>query len=614
MLKILIRTTSFGIAVFLSMLAGIYLSTAEEAFPNGSQYSARFDFERTQLSKAQIISELDIIARTSGLQLAKVVADPNDFYNSRSLYVFGKEAPDEPLKLQWFKHGMHGELRSAQELGDANLSGPYIYSGTPAARAELAHWLESHGVESRTTVRSEVEILRQALVTTGAWLTFLTCLVPLIALVIAWYVLRARPRSIKLLCGAPLGRIVAEDLLSLLRVVALPSLLGVVLAVGVVAFQGKISHLLPFALTSAAFLGVALAAMVLCAVLTSFMTWPSIAAIALRTPPEQRFQRLSELLKAATLVLVTVTLPVVGASIAEATNLSHRNAQWDVLKNHVSVRIATSSEEEFEKRQGQMGDLAVAAAQAGKLTLSYAFKPEAVISMKEGAPRDLGGYDGMVLVDRNYLNVISPLIRSTPTEEAPIGEYGKRILIDELPTALRDHLVESYPLWSRSRTLEGFAENFTPYRYNGHDDFPGLSQTPGTMEHFRNPLIVLVDDPTATFSDGTIGALLSSGNLAFSDAAWVRDYLAGNPLGEVVLSVDRIADAGLYNSQLQNQSAGMKTLSFTLVLLALTMSTAVSALAYAIYKGRRMFVQPLRAGPGPNHLRGDSFGKAHSRE
>lgn len=124
------------------------------------------------------------------------------------------------------------------------------------------------------------------------------------------------------------------------------------------------------------------------------------------------------------------------------------------------------------------------------------------------------------------------------------------------------------------------------------------------MEHFRNPLIVLVDDPTATFSDGTIGALLSSGNLAFSDAAWVRDYLAGNPLGEVVLSVDRIADAGLYNSQLQNQSAGMKTLSFTLVLLALTMSTAVSALAYAIYKGRRMFVQRTAGWSWPKSLAG----------
>lgn len=35
----------------------------------------------------------------------------------------------------------------------------------------------------------------------------------------------------------------------------------------------------------------------------------------------------------------------------------------------------------------------------------------------------------------------------------------------------------------------------------------------------------------------------------------------------------------------------MKTLCFTLVLLALTMSTAVSALVYALSKARRIFVQ-----------------------
>lgn len=114
---------------------------------------------------------------------------------------------------------------------------------------------------------------------------------------------------------------------------------------------------------------------------------------------------------------------------------------------------------------------------------------------------------------------------------------------------------------------------------------------PGEIAQFRNPLIIVADQPAEAFTDGNIDAFLSSGNITFTDSAWVRDYLQSSPLSVAVLSVDRIADEALYNSQLQNQSAGLKTLSFALVLLALTMSIAVSAMVYAISRNKRLFVQ-----------------------
>lgn len=602
MLKLLVRVTSFGIAIFLSVLAGVYISTAEEAFPHGAEFRASFDFSQVQLPKAQVISELDAIVDDSGLRLAKIVADPEDFFNTRSLYVFGKDAPVAPQKLEWFKAGMHGELRSAHQLGTANLNGAYVYSGPTSAKTQLTQWLEAHGLKSTVSAKSNVEVLGHALFTTGAWLTFLTCLVLLIALVISWYVLRARARSLKLLCGATAGKVVGEDLLSLVRVVALPAIGGLLSALLVVALQGKTSYLLPLALTSAAFLVCALGLMLFSALIVSAMTWPSVSGIASRRPPEKHFQWISEVLKGATLVLVTVTLPIVGSSIAEATNLSNRNAQWEVLKNHVSVRISTGSETEFERRVTEMGDLAVAASRAGKLTFSYSFKPANIISQNEGASTDLGGYDGTVLVNPGYLNAISTVIESTPSAGNPLGTRAERISPDQLPAALRDHLEGQYPLWTRAGTLDRFAETFKTYRYTGQKDFPGLPPRLGEMAHFQNPLIVLVDDPAETFDDDTIGSFLTSGNLTFSDAGWVRDYLADHPLGNVVLSVDRISDAGLYSSQLQNQSAGMKTLSFALVLLALTMSTAVSALVYAIAEGRRHFVQRTAGWPWAKSL------------
>lgn len=591
MLKFLVRITSLGIAIFLTVLAGIYISISEEAFPHGSEFTASLDFSQIQIPKDEAITSLEALTDSSGLHLAKIVADPDDFFNSRSLYVFGKEAPDEPRELEWFKAGMHGELRSAESLGAASLSGTYVYSGPPAATIQLTQWLDSHGVKRLVSAKDGAAVLQQAVVTTGAWLTFLTCFVLLITLVISWYVLRARARSLKVLCGAPAGKVILEDLISLLRAVSIPAAIGLGASLIVVAMQGKTSYLFQLALTSAGFIGCALAVAVICALLVSTMTWPSVKGIASRQPPERHFQRISEALKAATLVLVTITLPVVGASIADATNLSNQNAQWEVLKDNVSVRIATRSPEEFEKRQTEMHTLAEAAEKSDKLTFSYALEPANLIRQDETASVDLGGYDGVVLANPAYLEVISPLIGTNPSSAAPLGINGERLTESRLPVTLRDYLDRQFPIWNRAGMNLNGLESLQFYNYSGRNEFPALTPVAGKMAHFRNPLIIVVDDPPGTFNDGTTAAFLSSGNLTFSDAGWTRSYLSDAPLGNVVLSVDRISDAALFNSQLQNQSAGMKSLSVTLVLLALVMSTAVSALIYALSKSRRLFVQ-----------------------
>ncbi|MDQ0030441.1 hypothetical protein [Arthrobacter bambusae] len=146
MLKTLVRLTSFGIAIFLSILAGIVISTADDAFPLGADFKVRLDFTHSQLTKDQAIADLDSIADASGLRLAKLVADPNDFFNSRSLYAFGQNASAETRKIDWFKPGMTGQLLPSGELGTASLNGPYVYSGSPTAVGQFIGWIDSHGI------------------------------------------------------------------------------------------------------------------------------------------------------------------------------------------------------------------------------------------------------------------------------------------------------------------------------------------------------------------------------------------------------------------------------------------------------------------------------------
>lgn len=576
-LKFLIRAAALGTSTFLCVLAALFIVAEEDAFPAEAEASASLDFSRTEMSKDEMIAGLANFADNSGIFLARVVADPSDFYNSRSLYVFGKSAPASPEELAWFKPGMRGQLRPALELDTTPMDGVYVFSGPSSASADFAHWLDAHKIQYRFTTKTIPGLLQQAIMATGSWLAFLTCSVLLISLAVSWYVLRARARCLKVLCGTRTRLIVLGDLGSLIGDVSRSAFAAWVVALALVAASHKVSKLPHFAAVSGAFIVGALLLTLLFAALVAAMTWSSVEGIASRQPPERHFQAISEVLKTAVLVIVAVALPVAGASIVQAVNLSAENAQWAVLKEQVTVRTAFRSEDDFERGQAEMWKMGAAAQQAGHLSLSYS-----------AGEADLGGYDGVVWVNRHYLRTIAPLVGESESAEALLTRVG----LGDLPDSVGAHIAEQYSLLNRSgRNLDGFDERLSLFHYTGSEPLPVLSSKRGEMERLTNPLVVIVDAPANAFNDQNLGALMMSGNVSFDDALWVREYLATHPLGTKILSVDRISDSALFNSQLQNQSAWMKTLSFVLVFLALVMSVAVSAMVYALSAARRLFAQ-----------------------
>jgi hypothetical protein len=243
-----------------------------------------------------------------------------------------------------------------------------------------------------------------------------------------------------------------------------------------------------------------------------------------------------------------------------------------------------------------MWKMADAAQKAGHLSLSYAVK---------GEGSDLEGYDGVVWMNRHYLNTIAPAVGAPGSAEALLQATAHPVDREDLPLSVKAYLTEQYSLLNRmGRNLDGFNEHASLFRYAGSHALPVLSQNRGEMDRLTSPLIVLVDDPPSAFNDQNLAALMTSGNASFDDASWVRDYLAAHPIGVKVLSVDRISDSALYNSQLQNQSAWMKTLSFALVLLALVMSIAISAMVHALSTSRRIFAQRTAGWSWSQALRG----------
>lgn len=586
MLKTLVRLTALGVSIFCAALAGILISAGEDGFPWGTDHTAKLTFSDSPLTKSQAIAELNALADSSDLRLAKLVADPENFLTSKYLYVFGNRAPKAPVNLDWFRSEMSGKLQAASSLGDAPLDGTYVFAGSDDARASLLRWLAQTGVKSDVQTKTAPAVWGYAFLNKGALMPLLTSLVLLVSLTVSWYVLRARARTIKVLSGTCSRRILAEDVLSLLRVTVPSAAVGLTGALAVLLILGKGPFLVEFALTVLLLLAFAFALMIVSTALVSAVTWPSVSGMALRRPPERHFWLISEVVKFTTLALVAVLLPAAGSAIASATLLSDQGARWAALTGQVTMRISTDSPKEFDAQVELIDAMVQAAALRGVMTFSYS----------SSAARDQelssAGFDGMVMVNRAYLKAIAPLIGNAPTADRPLGSQGVPVQLEELPSSLSQSLTSSFELWNRNgRNLEGMAKNFVTYRYTGSADFPGLPPVAGEMQNFSHPLIVVVERPEITFTPDFLASTVSSGNLMFSDSQWVREYLATSALRDAVLAVDRVADGGLYSSQQANQTAGVRMLSYILVVLALVVGVSVSAWIYALTRARRLFVQ-----------------------
>lgn len=605
MLKLLIRIAAFGIVLFLAALSALFLAADEDDFPQGTDHTARLDFVSSPLSKSEVISQLNALASESNLRLERVIAGPENFLTTRSVYVFGSAAPSVPEAMSWFRPGINGERRAATELGDVTMDGAYVFAGSHDARATFERWLVDSRVQATIGVKSTVVTLQYTLLTSGAWLPAATCLVLLVGLIVSWYVLRARGRVVRMLCGAPSWRIVIEDFVSLCRIAAPPVLAALVLSFGVLGVSGRAGFARDFGVVIVGLIGCVVVSMLCTALLISMLAWPSVNGIAMRRAPERHFRLISEALKVGTLVIIAVSLPAIGAGVTSALHLSEEGARWAALDDQVSVRIragsphGSASSGPVDGRAGpgsrnpldEMDPLISAAQQAGKLTFSYGESSQDRRLVTGDGANGFGVYDGYVILNPSYLKALAPLLGFTPDTDQPIGRLGERMSFDELPPALGNYFRDSYPLWNRAgRTLDGFSERFEFFRYAGARPFPGLHPA-RTMETLRNPVIVVVDDPSITFTPQFLGSTLSSGNAMFNDADWLRDTLATSPLGANVLSIDRVSDSGLYSSQQAHQTASVRAMSYSLVLVALIASIAASAWIHVLAHARRVFVQ-----------------------
>lgn len=572
MIRVSVRVASVLVLLLLMCLTDAYVRQQDEVVPLGSDASWSMDFSESSLSKTEAVAALDEISAAHDLRLLKVGADRGDFFHGTDLYRFGG-GPQAPDEIRWYDKSRHGTARPSSQLGDADLSGTYAFRASLDGRDALARFTSEHGVAVRESAVDPAHLLLVTVWSSGFGVSVVSAAVLLLVALTGQSVLAAHSKAVRVAAGQSAPSIIGSECLGTLRSI-LPYLLGsLVLAAGAVAVlrgPGQLPRFLSAALPA---LGV-LAVLVLVAFLVvSLVGWPSAALIARRTSRIGSFRYLSEPLKVVALLATAVTLPLLASSALTSLGASTRASYWETFSDDVTLRILTPSEDAYLAAQPRLAELARGADERGELLLSYLAPQDAHLV-------DGSRFDGLVLANSAYLDQVA---RQRGVRYSPVAS-------DDVAAALSPGFTESFDLWCAQNCEVADLEAVT---VSGGGPLPVVDASAGTpeLELLEHPLVVTTDHAAERYREDFIGPLLTSGNLMVASGATAEDLVDGNGLRTTVLSIDRVADAGLLQGQVSQHRAVAQLTGLVLVLAALALTAAVSAHVHVATVQRQLFLR-----------------------
>ncbi len=578
MLKVLVRFAAVAITALIALVAGVYAAAADlDGLPD-SDYVLSVRFDGSPLSRDQIISKLDTYANETGVGIVRVASAPDDFLNKRVAFAFGSKEIQN-ADIDWFSPTMSGSMSTSSNLGTTSLNGVYSLSGNDSQAVSFRTWMTSElKADAVLTKKTSVGLLSYALLTVGAWVPVSAAILLLGATILSWFVLRARGRELRVMAGMRLSHVVFADLRSLFGALALPALGTYLIAVSVVLATG-FGRFGYYTATLALFSGVLAAFTIVVALLLGLLTLPSVRDIAARRPSERASWVISELLKVAAVMIVAAILPTVSGIVANASAAASQGATWGAMGDDVTLRIA--------QRPGAAEEAAFAG-----LTRDMVGNDAAMFSMSldsstvdlvdDAAAADLKamGYDSVVLTDLRYLDTVNGARGASWDPITAQQSFG------DLPESVTGKLVPTLKLWTTDRQ----GPEIQIYENTSDVDIAVSGSMAGTLDVNQRPLILVVKD-VAQFDNSFLASAVSRGNVVFTDPEQVARLVKERDMVAKILSIDRIADLGLYDAQSKQRNAQLGASAIALAVLALIMCVAVTAWIFALLRRRRWFVQ-----------------------
>ena len=230
----LIRT-SCAVTVLLCFLFSVsYINYYQFNRPLGTDAMFHLSMSNTQLSKSDIISDLNDIANRNDTYFLLQSSSPNDIEERRDIYYFGDKKFTTDLmeiadnRIYWLFNNLKGNLISSKEITDTPLSGNYNTVHNPEIQSSLMQWAQLSGVTiNYYRPDSSVNFWISQIVGNGSMLGLITGVLLVISLSLSWIVQRSRMRCIQMLNGRSVAWIHFETIKNMVKYVGSGAIIGI---------------------------------------------------------------------------------------------------------------------------------------------------------------------------------------------------------------------------------------------------------------------------------------------------------------------------------------------------------------------------------------------------
>lgn len=586
-LKRSIKLSSFLCAVIISLLVFQYISLSQQRVPLGTTNQFDLNISESNISKEELISDLNKITNHNNGVLVKTAVDSEDYENKKDIIWFGSKEPEseglviDNKSIHWFDSSLKGDMISASNIGVRPLSGTYSVNGGQIFHDELNKWAANNNV--RISWIDNPPVLKHIyayLFLNGVGNAVLASFLLLLTTITTWFVSHAKSRAIRMLGGVQVSKIHIEDIQKITSMILKGFLIGLFFVLGYVGVAKGVEQIQLVVWNTTIILFIVLLIISCIIALFSIVASPKPEHIAKRKIPLKRFNLLGMINRVAIIILAFIVIPTTVNSAIITHKLSNEHALWEKMQTLVRLSFNDLDSLETETMIPKVESFFKDMYDDNNLQLSIVVNKAIGLSQET-----MGGYDHIIVTDHAWVDLLGISVNVQ-------GKSGKLVEkeIESLQTALSDFLNGQLPIWTKSKEVQPRGLKFYEYVGTKFLALPPNVGMGGETIQAKNPLVILVENPVEIFKvKGFLLNAASSGNVVFPNEEDLQLALSESPIKPYVASIDSIADVALEMAQKFKQESMYYMAACILILVAMFFAGILSGKLWASTNRKRIF-------------------------
>ncbi|QQY79210.1 hypothetical protein EDD65_1065 [Keratinibaculum paraultunense] len=502
----------------------------------------------TKTPKRTLIEELNNISKNSGGEIYKIVVDKENANNNQNIIWFGDKKPvsnniiinqDE---IRWLSKGVNGRLIHSTKMEEMTLSGTYHVSNNHDLLESLKEWAEKNQIKATFFEKQNtIKKIYGNFMSNPIGNSFLIANVFLLVVLLSYFLMKSKERSIKLLAGVKRIDIIRDDVKFVLQNSLIGSIIGSIIMTFYYAFTRGVEQI--NLIIKPTMLNVIFELMFIIGIsaLISVIVEPKASHIANREIPLKRFKTLGTTLKILTVLFALIVIPMTVTSAVITSKMANEHFFWDKMSKSFRLTFSNLDELFTDENIIQVQEFLRNMQNENSLSVSMAIDQSIEISSE----LQKSGFDHLIITDKSWIDNMGVGI-GKKEENGVLRE----IKLDDIDFELKDFVERQMPLLINEEKLN--TQNLKYYTFEG-DKFLALAPNPGKMDatlQAENPLVILIENPADELNiKGFVIPALSTGNIVFSNRSILDKHLQNSPLKPLVISVDGIADLALQTAQ-----------------------------------------------------------------